>query len=107
VETVKDQTFLTEEAVYELLSFLVSSAQLCVTEPQMYGTFRLVDGASRMLGLALESGESDDEFLPEFKKFIDDHKLSMMTDEEGYIEFLHESSRLMARQMKRRAKGKA
>ena len=104
---MKDQTFLTEEAVYELLSFLVSSAQLCVTEPKMYGTFRLVDGASRMLGFVIEDSDGDDDFLPEFKKFIDDHKLSMMTDEEGYMEFLHESSRLMARQMKRRAKGRA
>lgn len=99
-----DQTFLTEEEMYELLSFLVSSAQLCVSEPKMYGTFRLIDGASRMLGFAIESGDSADEFLPEFKKFINDHKLSLMTDEEGYIEFLHEASRLMARQMKRRAR---
>ena len=102
-----DQTFLTEEEMYELLSFLVSSAQLCVSEPKMYGTFRLIDGASRMLGFALEGSDGDDEFLPEFKKFIDDHKLSMMTDEEGYIEFLHEASRLTARQMKHRAKGKS
>ena len=99
-----DRKLLTEEDVYELLSFLISSAQLCVSEPKMYGTFRLIDGASRMLGFAIESGDSDDEFLPELKKFIDDNKLSLMTDEEGYIELLHEASRLMARQMKSRAK---
>ena len=101
------QSFLTEEEMYELLSFLVSSAQLCVNEPKMYGPFRLIDGASRMLGFVTGSGESDDEFLPEFKAFIDDRKLSMMTDEEGYIEFLQEASRRTARQMKRRAKEKS
>ena len=64
---MKGQAFLTEDEMYELLSFLVSSAQLCVSEPKMYGPFRLIDGASRMLGFVLENGEGDDEFLSEFK----------------------------------------
>jgi hypothetical protein len=104
MEPVSTQSFLTEEEMYELLSFLVSSAQLCVSEPKMYGTFRLIDAASRMLGFATQGGQGDDEFLPDFKAFIDDHKMSLMTDEEGYVKFLQEASRRMARQMKRRAK---
>jgi hypothetical protein len=101
-----DKMRLDDDQVYELLSFMVNSAHLCVNEPKLYGTFRLVDAASRMLGFLLED-EGDDQFLREFKTFIDDNKLTLMTDQEGYIAFLQESTRRLAREMKRRAKGQA
>jgi hypothetical protein len=95
---------LSEEDLYEALSFLVTSAHLCVTEPVLYGTFRLVDAASRLIGLALESGElEDDRFLREFKEDADKRKLLMMADEEAYFEFLEDATRRMAKEMKRRA----
>jgi hypothetical protein len=103
---MSDQVCLSKDEVYELLSFLANSAHLCVNEPKLYGTFRLVDAASRMLGFVLDDGGSDDEFLQELKNFIDDNKLALMTDEEGYIAFLQENTRRLARQMKRRAKAK-
>jgi hypothetical protein len=95
---------LSEEDLYEALSFLVSSAHLCVTEPTLYGTFRLIDAASRLIGLALEDGElADDQFLREFKEDADKGKLLMMTDEEGYFHFLEDATRRMAKEMKKRA----
>jgi hypothetical protein len=95
---------LSEEDLYEALSFLVTSAHLCVTEPRTYGTFRLIDAACRLIGLALESGGLvDDQFLREFKEGADKGKLLMMTDEEGYFEFLEDATRKMAQEMKRRA----
>jgi hypothetical protein len=96
---------VTEEDLYELLSFLVSSAHLCVHEPRLYGTFRLIDAACRLIGFALESGQLEDEqFLRQFKEDTDKGKLWMMTDEEAYLEFLEDATRKMAREMKRRAR---
>jgi hypothetical protein len=95
---------VSEEDLYEVLSFLVSSAHLCVTEPRFYGTFRLIDAACRLIGLALESGQlEDDQFLREFKEDADKRKLLLMTDEAGYFQFLEDATRKMAKEMKRRA----
>jgi hypothetical protein len=95
---------VSEEDLYEVLSFLVSSAHLCVTEPRFYGTFRLIDAASRLIGLALESGQlEDDQFLRKFKEDADKGKFLLVTDEESYFQFLEDATRKMAKEMKRRA----
>ena len=95
---------VSEEDLYETLSFLVSSAHLCVVEPRFYGTFRLIDAACRLIGFALESGQlEDDQFLREFKEDADKRKLLIMTDEETYFQFLEDATRKMAEEMKRRA----
>lgn len=95
---------VTEEELYELLSFLVSSAHLLVNEPEHYGSFRLIDAACRLIGFALESGRlEDDQFLREFKENADRGKLLMMTDEDGFLQFLEDATRDVAREMKRRS----
>lgn len=95
---------LTEENLYELLSFLVSSAYLCITEPRLYGTFRLIDAASRAIDFSLQGGQlADDRFLREFKEYVDENKLLVMTDEGAYLKFLEEATQKIAREMKRRA----
>jgi hypothetical protein len=101
---MKQRMVVTEENLYEMLSFLVSSAHLCVHEPRLYGTFRLVDAACRLIEFALESGQlEEDRFLRQFKEDVDKGKLLMMTDEEAYLEFLEDATRKMAKEMKRRA----
>ena len=90
-----------EVDLYDLLSFLVSSAHLNVGEPRLYGSFRLIDAACRLIGFALESGRLEgDAFLCEFKEKADERKLLMMTDEEGYVQFLEDATRDGAREMK-------
>ena len=55
---------VSEDDLFEALAFLFSSAHLLVQEPPLYGTFRLIDAASRLVGFALESGQlEDDQFL--------------------------------------------
>ena len=44
---------LSEEQALELITFLVSAAEICLHEPIYYGTFRLIDGASRLMGMLL------------------------------------------------------
>lgn len=95
---------VSEEGLYEVLAFLFSSAHILVNEPHLYGTFRLIDGASRLIGFALESGQlEDEEFLRRLKGDVDERKFLLMTDEDTYFKLLEESTRAMAKQMKKRA----
>ncbi len=95
---------VSEEGLYEVLAFLVSSAQILVNEPHLYGTFRLIDGASRLIGFALESGQlEDEEFFRRLKEDVDERKFLLMTDEDTYFQLLEDSTRAMAREMKKRA----
>lgn len=96
---------LNEDEAFELLTFLVTSARGCVDEPETYGTFRLIDAASRLLDFLLKSEEAQDkEFYSHLKEEIDEKKLWLMTDEEAYFNFLGEATRKVAKQLKRRAK---
>lgn len=95
---------LSEEEAFELLTFLVTSARGCVDEPETYGTFRLIDAASRLLDFLLKSEEVEDrEFYSHLKEEIDEKKLWLMTDEEAYFNFLSEVTRKVAQRLKRRA----
>jgi len=97
---------LTEDDAFELLTFLVTSARGCVDEPETYGTFRLIDAASRLLGFLLKGeGVEDGEFYSHLKEEIDEKKFWLMTDEEAYFNFLSEVTRKVAQRLKRRSEG--
>jgi len=94
---------VSEDEAFELLVFLITSARGCVDEPKLYGTFRLVDAASKLIGFVLENHpERSEAFLRDLKQEIDERKLSLMTDQEGYIEFLGDITRKVAQELKRR-----
>jgi hypothetical protein len=100
---MSERMVVSEEGLYEILAFLFSSAHLLVNEPHLYGTFRLIDGASRLIGFALDSGQLENEdFLRELKKQVDEKKFLLMTDEDTYFQLLEDATRVMAREMKKR-----
>jgi len=72
---------------FALLAFLVTSARNCVEEPKIYGPFRLVDGASKLIGILEEAGVAD-EFFVAVRKKIDENKYSVMDDKSEFIKFL-------------------
>jgi len=72
---------------FALLAFLVTSARNCVEEPKLYGPFRLIDGASRLIEI-LEGAGIADEFLVEMRGKIDGGKYSVMGDKGEFIKFL-------------------
>jgi hypothetical protein len=95
---------IAEDDVFELLAFLATSARLCVDEPKLYGTFRLVDGASRLLGFVLKSDQLEDkQTLQQLKDEIDEKKSLLTTDQEAYFGFLDDLTRKVARELKERA----
>jgi hypothetical protein len=101
---MEQRMMVTEDDVFELLAFLATSARLCVDEPKLYGTFRLVDGASRLLGFVLKSDQMEDrQSLQQLKDEIDEKKLLLTTDQEAYFNFLDDLTRKVARELKERA----
>lgn len=95
---------LTEDEAFEMISFLVSAAEICLHEPVYYGTFRLVDAASRMIGFMLEKqGLESEEFLRAFKTDLDTRKTWMMWDREAYFDFLRSIPADVATEVERRA----
>jgi hypothetical protein len=95
---------LERRAAYRLLAHLLASAEICAVEPGYYGTFRLLDAASRLAGTLLESG-LDDPWLGRLREEIDEKKELLMSDREAYFAFLPEIARRMAERLREDAEG--
>lgn len=98
------QSMLSEEQAFDLLAFLFSSAEISLVEPTYYGSFRLVDAASRLMGYMLERDPARTaEFLHQFKAEVDTKKTWMMWDREAYDAFLRSAPATVAAEVKRLA----
>ncbi len=76
-----------EEKVFELVSYVVVSARNLLDEPAKYGPFRLLDTASRLIGVLKEFG-LDSERLEAVREKIEAGKYSAMGTEEEFESFL-------------------
>ncbi|HZV49535.1 MAG TPA: DUF6092 family protein [Candidatus Dormibacteraeota bacterium] len=90
---------LERKAAYRLLAHLLASAEICAFEPGFYGTFRLLDAASRLAGALLEAG-LDDPWLGRLRDDIEAKKVLLMSDREAYFAFLPEAARRMAERLR-------
>jgi hypothetical protein len=70
-----------------LLAYLAVSARGLVDEPREYGPFRLVDGMSRLLGLAVAAGLAGEGWA-ELRTFVDEGKLEVMDPAADFSAFL-------------------
>ncbi len=76
-----------QSRLFELVLYLVSCARLALDEPPIYGSFRLLEGASRLIETAQKVWGSDvDELLLGVRETIDREKLRMIEDHDGYRE---------------------
>lgn len=87
---------------FELLSFLIVSARNCVEEPKLYGPFRLIDGASKLIEI-LEGEALADEFLLKLRKKIEEGKYSVMSNKDEFIKFLNDLTLSFADELKNKA----
>ena len=103
-----DPLVVSESEALILLAHLVTSAELCLTEPYDYGIFRLIDAASRLAAAMLprSSGESR-AFLEPFLLEVDEKKMWDARDRERYGSFLRETSRRTAEHLVARAGGRS
>lgn len=93
-----------EDEVLAILGHLLSSAELCMQEPELYGSFRLLDAASRLLSVLLSKEQArDDPFLGGLKREIDEKKVWMMYDRPGFRDFVRDVPVLLAGRLKERA----
>jgi hypothetical protein len=91
---------ISEAQAMALLAHLVASADICRFEPHVYGSFRLIDAASRLIEALLDGG-SEDAWLRDFRAEIERKKKWMMWDRDAYFEFLPEAAREVAAELKR------
>ena len=88
---------LTQDQANELISFLLSSAEITIKEPIHYGPLRLVDAVSRLIGFMEANGAvAEGDYLAELKDEIDVKKQWCMWDKPGFYDFLRQTPRSMA-----------
>lgn len=107
---------LTEEQALQFIAFLTSAAEISIHEPTYYGSFRLTDAASRLIGFMLENETPrTGSFLRELKSELDTKKVWMMWDRESYFDFVRgvpgqvavEVKRIVDEDAVRRAEGRS
>ena len=97
-----EKLVLTEEQALEIITFLLSSAEICLKEPIHYGNLRLVDAASRLIGLIQKNSPvATGKFLCILKDDIDSHKTLAMWDRNSYYDFLRKTPFSAAQELKR------
>jgi hypothetical protein len=94
---------VSEQEAYELLGFLMASAETSTFEPHPYSVLRIVEAASRLMGfmLAHDSG-GDLEWLKQFKDDIDAKKGWINRDLDASAAFIRDANADLAQQLKRR-----
>jgi hypothetical protein len=85
----------------------LSKRAFAFAEIHSSGTFRLLDAASRLMGSMLRHDSNGNRgWLEEFKREVDEKKVWMMWDREGYFQFLREAGGKVGQTLKeRQAKG--
>jgi hypothetical protein len=76
-----------EERVFELVGYMVTSGRNLLNETPLYGPFRLVDAASRLISMLEEEGVVSDR-LQAMRTEINAGKYSVMSDVEEFESFL-------------------
>lgn len=93
---------LTEREALDIIAFLVASAEISTYEPTYYGSFRLIDAASRLMAhMQKHDLPLTGEFVAGLKAHIDEKKTMMMFDRPAWVEFLKENPAIVASELKR------
>jgi len=100
-----EEPVTSKEFVYDLATYLLTSARGLIDEPLLYGPLRLIEGLSRLATISERAPciERDD-FLQAAKKKIDQNKYVVMQSEEEFTKFLDSLIREFTAELKRRNK---
>ena len=92
-----------DDLLFEFILYLVTSARLSLDEKAIYGSFRLIEGASRLIEASEEiPGMDPDDFLRSKRDSIERNKERMMLDKDGYRTWLTDlASELASEAVKR------
>jgi len=76
-----------ERKIFELLGYMVTSARNLLDETPLYGPFRLVDAASRLISALEEEGLASPRLLA-LRDRIEEGKYKVADDPEAFRNFL-------------------
>jgi hypothetical protein len=97
-----EKLVLTEREALDIIAFLVSSAEISTYEPTYYGSFRLIDAASRLMAhMQQHDLPLTGSFITELKAHIDEKKTMMMFDRPAWVDFLKGNPAMVASELKR------
>ena len=89
--------------VFNLATYLLTSARGCIEEPLLYGPLRLIESLSRLVILPeFATCIEKDDFLLAAKRKIDDNKYIVMQSEEEFTKFLDNLITEFTAELKRR-----
>jgi hypothetical protein len=86
-----------DDALFDVVVFLVASARDVLEAPAAYGAFRLLDGAARLAAVA-----GGDPFLDRLAATIEARKQLIMSDRARFVEAVDEVLAEVATEAKRR-----
>ena len=86
-----------DDPLFEFILYLVTSARLSLDAKAIYGSFRLIEGAGRLIEAAEGIAGLDlDDFLRAKRDSIEQNKARMMLDKDGYRTWLTDLARELA-----------
>ena len=93
-----------DDHLFDIILYLVTCARLSLDEPAIYGSFRLIEGACRLID-AVERlpGFEPDDFLRDQRESIDREKSRTVDDQAGYEAWLTELATRFASERVRRS----
>ena len=76
-----------ERKAFDLVGYMAASGRNLIDETPMYGPFRLVDAASRLIDILEQEGMASAR-LSALRERIDAGKYTVMADAEEFVQFL-------------------
>ncbi len=96
------------DPLFDFILYLVTSARVSLDERAIYGSFRLIEGASRLIEAAEEiPGLKVDDFLRAKRNSIDQNKARMMLEKDGYRTWLTDLATGLASESVKRSMGES
>ncbi len=78
-----------DDPLFDFILYLITSARTSLDERAIYGSYRLIEGASRLIEAAEDiPGLDVDDFLRDTRNSIDRNKTRMMLEKDAYREWL-------------------
>lgn len=92
-----------DDPLFDFILYLITSARTSLDERAIYGSYRLIEGASRLIETAEEiPGLDVDDFLRATRTSIDQNKTRMMLEKDAYRKWLTDlATRLASESVKR------
>ncbi|MDE0233275.1 MAG: DUF6092 family protein [bacterium] len=95
-----------DDPLFDFILYLITSARTSLDERAIYGSFRLIEGASRLIEAAEEiPGLEVDDFLRATRNSIDRNKARMMLEKDAYRTWLTDLATGLASESVKRSRG--